>query len=760
MTSILEWQFGGGLRALPAGAAWGTLAVVAVLGLGLVFRSYRRTSGNTSPGVRLALVALRSSMLLLLLLCLANPTRVDRSRPATSRRELAVLVDRSASMSQPDHRGATRLADAVRLWKQHEAESSDVFAAIKTFRFADGVEAVSSFDEAVKSSKSGEETHLYAALQKTLKGDAAAIVCLTDGLDTSSDKLAAVMSVATERSVPLYFVVGNNRTRPAGESMKIREVKIPARVLRQSRFNACALVEVLSPVARDIPMELWSGATKLAATNQPVREGMNLISWPVEVMAGEPMVMPLEFRLGTGAQQQVAGRTTRVVENTSVDLLYYQGALQWGYRFLRGALESDPSFRVSAILNPALGVQLATTVEGQSTMADLPEDARELKRFQIVVLANAFADLMTPKQQQALLEYARGGGGVLFISPDNEATRRFSGTVLEQMLPVVFESPGAASKDDAERRFQEKMRSLGGANPSEDTAFAADAMARQTLPELKPFKAEPGAAAARLFRASTAVPQFSTYARVRSVKPGAEILAVHPTDRSPENNSPRVLVARQQFGDGFTAAMNTDLLWRWKLSLPSTNRAPEIFWQQFFLSLAQPAQSQTVDVVSRTESPQLNHSVILRVTGAVESAPTLVVRSPPGKSQRLTLAPVEAAEAGTWQASFTPDAEGCWEAKASVATGDETKISIPVSTQVHTAELMNLPPDVDSLRQLAEATGGAMIEAGGAVFSQFTLERPGEILRTRPLWNNGWLVALLLGAYAVELITRRVFKLL
>lgn len=482
MTSILEWQFGGWLRALPPAAAWATLAVVAILGLGLVFRSYRRTSGNTSAVGRPALVALRSSMLLLLLLCLANPTRVDRSRPATSKRELAVLVDRSASMSQPDHRGATRLADAVRLWKQHETEAAGVFNGIKNFRFADGVEAVASFDDAVKLSKSGEETHLYAALRETLKGDAAAIVCLTDGLDTSSDKMSAVMSVATERSVPLYFVVGNNRTRPAGESMKLREVKIPARVLRQSRFTASALVEVLSPVAREIPMELWSGGTKLAATNQPVREGMNLISWPVEVMAGEPMALPLEFRLGAGAQQQVAGRTTRVVENTSVDLLYYQGALQWGYRFLRGALESDPSFRVTAILNPALGVQLATTIEGQSTMADLPEDARELKRFQIVVLANAFADLMTPKQQKALLEYARGGGGVLFISPDNDATRRFSGTVLEQMLPVVFELPGAASKDDAERRFQEKMRSLGGADSGEETAFAANAIQRQTLP--------------------------------------------------------------------------------------------------------------------------------------------------------------------------------------------------------------------------------------------------------------------------------------
>jgi hypothetical protein len=472
MTSILEWQFGGWLRALSAGAAWSSLAVVALIGLWLVFRSYRRTSGNVSSGGRILLVALRGALLLLLLLCLANPTRVDRSRPASSPRKLAVLVDRSASMDQPDHRGTTRLAEAVRLWKTHEAEAVQIFSDRNFFSFGKNVEPVSSFEAAVKSSVSGAETHLYSALRATLKSDPAVIVCLTDGLDTSADKMSDALNAATARNVPLFFVVGSNRTRPAGESMKIREVKIPARGLRQSRFTATALAEIFSPAAREVSLELWSGDTKLAATNQPVRTGMDLISWPVEVATGEPAVMPLEFRLGSGAQQQVAGHTTRVLANTTVNLLYYQGALQWGYRFLRGALESDPSFRVTAILNPALGVQLNASIEGQSTLTDLPEDARELKRFQIVVLANAFADLLTPKQQSALLEYARGGGGVLFISPNNEATRRFSGTPLEQLLPVVFEPPGATGSDAAGILFQEKMRALGGSAAGDETTFA------------------------------------------------------------------------------------------------------------------------------------------------------------------------------------------------------------------------------------------------------------------------------------------------
>jgi hypothetical protein len=73
---------------------------------------------------------------------------------------------------------------------------------------------------------------------------------------------------------------------------------------------------------------------------------------------------------------------------------------------------------------------------------------------------------------------------------------------------------------------------------------------------------------------------------------------------------------------------------------------------------------------------------------------------------------------------------------------------------------MNLPADVDGMRRLAEATGGAMIEPGSPVFAQAATERPAEVLRAQPLWNNGWLVLVLLGAYAAELVTRRMFKLL
>ena len=138
----------------------------------------------------------------------------------------------------------------------------------------------------------------------------------------------------------------------------------------------------------------------------------------------------------------------------------------------------------------------------------------------------------------------------------------------------------------------------------------------------------------------------------------------------------------------------------------------------------------------------------------------LIVRSPQGKEQRPGLTAWEAEGAGVWQAAFTPDAPGAWEAKATGADGDAARISIPVTAQAQSLEQMNLPPDAEGLRRLAEATGGALIESSAPVFAGMAVERPGEVVRTQPLWNNGWLVMLLLGAYAAELATRRFFNLL
>ena len=750
MNSNFEWQFGGWLQRAPPAFAWSALGALALAGLALIVYLYRRTLRDLPRGKRNALTVLRVALLLVVCVVLANPSRVERP-PDTGKkdeRRLAVIVDRSASMYSVDNRNETRLENAVRIWKRHVPEAEKAFDRVDHYRFALSLEKAGSLEEATQSGQQGESTHLWTALHSAIADGPAAIVCLTDGLDTSGKDAGEVIGEAQARGVPLYFVPAINRSRPS-ESLSIQDVKTPSSVLRRSKFSASAILEISTPRDQNVPVELWSGTQKLDSTMLKARAGWNVLPWSPEVTAGEPGPMPLEFRLGEGEAQETAASTTRVVGQTSISVLYYQGALQWGYRFLLGALGSDPSFQLTSILNPALGVRL--TSQG-TTLDDLPDNADALKPFQIVVLAHVLADQLSTQQQQALVDYAKGGGGVLFITPDSDATTRFAGTPLEEMLPVVFQRSEETAEQKEARNFEERMRMAFDSGGEPDAV--AEGQGRDASPDLVAFRIAPGGGG--VLRSDATRPMFSNYARVLRAKPGAEVLAVHPTDLAPDN-SPRILLARQQFGAGFTAVLTTDLLWRWKMSLPSSSHAVETFWQELMLSLA-PATGEGLRIVKASSTAAVNHVTSLTVAGAPSGQPPqMEAISPAGQHQALS----PMSSAGGWHAAFTPNAQGRWKLVARDEQGDYAAMSLPVEAQVRTAENSNAPPDVDGLRHIADETGGALVETSPIFQPENAPANAGpEVKSVEPLWNQSWLLGLLLGLYATELVARRMFKLL
>jgi hypothetical protein len=350
------------------------------------------------------------------------------------------------------------------------------------------------------------------------------------------------------------------------------------------------------------------------------------------------------------------------------------------------------------------------------------------------------------------VDYARAGGGVLFIAPDSDATNRFAGTPLEAMLPVVFERSEETAAQKEAREFEARMRSSFESNYED--AVLADGAGGGT-PALLPFAAPPGSSS--LLKSGQPAPMFSNYARVQRAKPAAEILAIHPSERT-AGDAPRILLARQQFGAGFTVAMATDLLWRWKMSLPSDSRAAETFWQQLMLSLA-PAPGEGLRIVKAGSAAAVNRAVSLLVDGSPgDRPPRIEAVSPAGLRQSLAATPAQ----GGWQAMFTPNVEGRWQLIATDAAGNRAAMSLPVQAEVRTAENSNTPPDIDGLRHIAEATGGALI--GSDPVFQPEIATPAAALpdarTSQPIWNQSWLLGLLLGLYGVELIVRRAFRLL
>ena len=84
----------------------------------------------------------------------------------------------------------------------------------------------------------------------------------------------------------------------------------------------------------------------------------------------------------------------------------------------------------------------------------------------------------------------------------------------------------------------------------------------------------------------------------------------------------------------------------------------------------------------------------------------------------------------------------------------------PVGEKPASAELLNLPADVAGMRQLAESTGGALVDDATEFQPPVETAAKPPAKTPEPLWNSGGLLLVMLGLYATELIARRRCKLL
>ena len=770
-----EWQFGG-WSGFPPWLGWTVILVIAIAGTALAVWLYRDTLQVLKPRQRVVFVLLRCGFFFALLACLAGPSQIVRTYDSGQEtRPLAVVVDHSASMTTPDSTGLTRLAAAVRAWKESESAAIRSFPSLRYFGFAGQLTPAKDLEQATQPPDSGMSTALFSSLDQVLQaappGGYGGIVCLTDGLDTTQATSDQLVTHCAQTRTPLFFVSGQNH-QAAQESLIVRETAVPEKVLRKTQFDATALIEAYSIRARDVPLTLLEEGKPLAQTTLHLRAGQNLMPWSVPVTTGEPGLVHLTWQLGDGAEQETVSDTVPVLARNNVNVLFYQGTLDWGFRFINTALQRDASFAVTGLFNPDLDLDASAQpggAPGTPAPTALPDNLAAYQRYPIVVLANAYADQLSDAQQKALTDYVRQGGTLLFLVSDAKMAQTFSGTALEAMLPVVFDPPPTGeAADDSLSDFQSAMHAVGGANPGSETDFAADAQTQPPPPGLTAFALPSQTtrkAIAQLFGAAPGdnvgeIPKFASYVHVASLKAGAEALAVHPSDKTPDNQ-PRALLVTQKYGQGQVTTLLTDALWRWKLSLPSTSHAPEIFWQQLFLALAGPGGN--MHFSRQNYYASVGEASPFAIDGAPGLNGPAVQAIPPTSATPKTLPPQVGAQSGEWAFQFTPDQPGTWHIRASDGAGAQIETLLRVGSISRSAELSGLPPDVDGLRKLAGLTGGAMLNDGTP--DDWTSRTSATDLtmiseHVRPLWNTWAMLLLALAFYAVELISRRQAKLL
>lgn len=768
------WVFGGPLADAPAPVAWAILVAVAALGAVAVGVSYRNSVGQLGSARRVLLMLLRCTLLGTLLFCLANPVRIQRqtrslpepSSPPPSR--LAVLIDRSDSMTLPDNRGRSRLDDALTHWRRLRAAAEKHFGTTDYFSFAEDLRAAKTLDEAAARSGGTAGTRLYGTAATLLKQPAGkrpdALVILTDGVDTSNDSEALLRDSALAAGTPVYFVAGNNRSARPEPYLRVREWRVPATALRGTEFTIEATFEAFSRADRTVPFSIWQARRRLTQDELALTIGSNLITRSFAVSAGEPATVEFALKLGLGDEAPFAARAVTEVlapRANKIRVLVYQSALDWGLRHFATALRTDPAFEFRTIVTPDVGLTISGgSQSGGATLGTLPTDPKLLAAFDCVVLVRVAPKRLSTAQQNALVEFARGGGSVLFMSPDAEAIRQINTGPLSSLLPVDIRSDGSATTVQR--------------NPSRPTlpnqfAKSADAARSRAAGKLTSFTVTDTGRASPIFaqagkRDEVLVPRFVEYVKLHRAKPGADVLAVHPTDADGGSGAPHILLATHAFGSGRCALLTTDTLWRWKLDEPSESRVVETFWQQLLLALGRRRETRSLRFADTPAQIRLGIPTTLRIGGLEsEQLPAVVARPPDGQSVTL---PVKRTEdpAAAWVVDWAPDRAGVWELRATTEGANPASI-FPIVMSEIAGELAPSVPALERLRALAGETGGALLTREAPVEWKTESERetrlgPVASERTFLRWNSWTILGLALGCFSLELILRRLWKLL
>lgn len=759
----LAWRFGGPLAPLPPALAWAVLAVVGLLGAAWIIRSYRRTLVSLAPGPRRLLIALRLLLWTGILFALAGPARVERLYAQKETRPLAVLIDQSASMTTPDNRRQRRLDDALRHWRALAPAAESAHGVPQMFAFADSPAPTALSAADADGGLPAGQTRLFASLDHLLDkappGGWGGIVALTDGLDTLAGRdyagpLADTTRAALAAGTPIYPVSGKNRYA-GGDLFAFRELVLPATVPPRSSFRLEVTLDTYQASARTVPLRLKVGDAWRAPEPVHLAAGRRALAWSVELPAEAPGVLPLELRAGDAADAPSLRAEVRIAAPTNTRVLYYQGALDWGYRFLADILRRDPAFTLTPIFNLAPGSSKLAPPAIRGSLTDLPTSVGGYAKHDILILANATAAQLSAAQQNALSAWVRAGGVLLFIAPDDDATRGFSGSELEKLLPVVFlgdsSNASSGSASIGTQAFRDRIRRLSSGEDGSSRASRE--------PPLAALAWEPRARALFGDELAAAAPRFGHFAHVSRAKPGAEILGRHPTDLAPDGQR-SILLALQRYGRGWSAVLASDALWRWKLNQPSRERGVELFWQNLLSWLGR----------ERTRGPRFVNAPLEADPGAeldiilTDAPPDATVSAQLEDDAQMGAFPLLVARGldnGARVFHWTPPASGRWVLTA--RSGGEIAVRHWVNvTQRPSGENSGLPGDEALLRALAERTGGSVLADTPPPAWQTASNPDTALLRetAAPLWHHAWIFAILLALYATELLLRRRQKLL
>ncbi|MFO0904904.1 MAG: hypothetical protein U0939_18000 [Pirellulales bacterium] len=762
--------------------AWVALLLLAAV-VALIAWLYRRERGGAGRGRRTTLAVLRISVLGLVLWMMYGWVQ---HRHRTDLPELIVMIDDSASMATVDQAdlegdaeddssrgrgesggGRSRWERVRQWWERRDAQLLRELAARyrvrlqfvgRTTREAPGTPA--DWLATLESRKPNEPATrlgqcVIEALQSQRGRPTAAIVLVTDGVNTEGRSLAEASELARRRRIPLYCVgVGSSRpprdvrlddlvaddlgfvgdlmtfeARLSGAGYEGRRVRV-----RLVRTDSGA---VLAEQSVEMPENAESAAVRLAF--RPRAAGELTLALVAESLPGE----------ATTENNRLVQRVT--IREETLRVLLVQSAPSYEYRYLKTLLqrqrqqggERERAVMLATVLQEADPEYAA----GDETAASgFPASREALFGYDVVILGDADPRLLGAAALENLAAFVRErGGGLIVLAGPRFMPLAYRGTPLADLLPIEIDGASLPASDALlTESFVPRLTRLGRATAAlqlEDTQERSEQRWR-------------------------ALPGWYWFVSAPRLRDGARVLLEHPTATGP-TGQPLPLAALQFVGAGKAALQLSDESWRWARS-DDGETAYARYWMQWLRWMSRArlqGGERGVQVTTDRERYLSSDSVKVRVrflderlAPAADDGATVVVQADEGGPQTATLRR-ESAERGEFTATLPPLAEGMYRVwlAAPETTGDPPAARFVVTAPA--GEQTRLTLDAETLRQASSLTQGRYYALADADRLENDLPRGRQVriepLPSAPLWNRWPVAALVITLLTAEWLLRK-----
>lgn len=725
---------------------WWLVAIAAALALAVVVVAYGRVRG-VPPRTRVALVAMRTAALFIVVGCLLRPTLVVSSA-VSQRNLLAIVLDDSRSMQITDVAGGTRAAAVERAFADSASlvqALSDRFA-LRFYRFAADVRPAAG---AAGLRAGGTRTDLAAALngarEELVGTPLAGVIVVSDGADNGGTDLEPAVLALRARRVPVHTVgVGLERFP---RDVAIERVALPARPLVGANLLVDVTLRLRGVGGEKVTLTAESNG-RIVATEEltlPAREEISRARLRLtDLPAGTHRISVRASALNNETVLENNESHGLVEVRPGPDrILYMEGEPRAEFGFIRRAIATDSAVQLVSLLRSADRKFLRLGVRDSLELAGgFPTTREELFAFRGIILGSIEASFFTADQLRMLGEFVsqRGGGLLALGGRSTLAEGGYRGTPVAEVLPISLDrAPLAGDVEATEMRIQPTAAGRAQAALQIAATEAASLRRWDSLPPLTVVNA------------------------LGSLRPGATALL---TGRRTGESDDRPLLATQRFGRGSALVFSVQDSWLWKMhaDVAVDDRTHETLWRQLARSLTEDA-SERVEVaaVPSRVAPGEPVTIRARVADAQfidvnDASVTATVTAPSG---RVSEVPLEWAltEDGVYTGRFIAEEAGVYRLSADARRGSDTVRAMPSSmladdqgADVEQAELR-----APLLRRLAQQTGGRYypLEDAGRLADDVLYTESGVTVReVRDLWDMPavfMLVAMLLaGEWALR----------